>query len=493
MNDQTQKGNSRKLWKWILGILAGLTVLTVGAYVTVFYINQFSLQVQMEGEPEPYVEYGQKYQDSGATVMLYGSLLWKDGIVPENVILHTDNGVQEDKLGKYPVTYYAEWSWGKKSWVSDPVQRTVRVVDSESPVITLIRSDEPLMAGTPYEEEGFIALDNYDGDITHRVIRDESYGLVTYTVLDSSGNPAYIEREIPYYDPLPPEISLNEGNYIAIPTGTIFQDPGFTATDNVNGDMTELVEVEGEVLWYEPGLYELTYSVTDGFDNNTTVIRQVEVQAVPWPEIHTPQGKVIYLTFDDGPGPYTLALLDVLDKYDVKATFFVTDSGYDSVMKKIVKQGHSIGIHSVSHDYYSIYASPEAYFTDLNTMQQIIYDNTGVMTTLMRFPGGSSNMVSRYNKGIMTMLSKAVQDAGFQFFDWNVDSMDAGGAKSSKKVLENVIAGVQEQRVSIVLQHDIHDYSVEAVEDIILWGLENGYRFLPLNMNSPNSHHEVNN
>ena len=491
MDDQTQNRPSCKVWKWILGIVIALTVLTVGAYVTVFHINRFTLQVEMLDEPEQYLEYGETYRDPGAKAVLYGSLLWKEGIVPEEVLLHTNNEVREDKLGKYSVDYLAELSWGHLHWTSEPVARTVRVVDSVSPVITLISSEEPLLAGTPYEEEGFTATDNYDGDITDRVVRNESYGLVTYTVLDSSGNPAYVEREIPYYDPLPPEILLNEGDYIAIPTGTIFTDPGFTATDNVDGDMTELVEVEGEVIWYEPGLYELTYSVTDGFENNTTVIRQVEVQAMPWPEINTPQGKVIYLTFDDGPGPYTQMLLDVLAKYDVKATFFVVDSGYDSMMKQIVRQGHSIGIHSVTHDYQSIYASPEAFFTDLLTMQQIIYDNTGIMTTLMRFPGGGSNTISNFNKGIMTTLSKAVQDAGFQYFDWNVDSLDAGGAKTAEEVVKNVTDRVQGRRVSIVLQHDIHDFSVEAVEDIILWGLANGYRFLPLKTDSPNGHHWV--
>ena len=491
MDEQTQNPPSHKVWKWILGIILALTVLVVGAYVTVFHINRFTLQVEMKGDPEQYVEYGQHFEDSGADAVLYGSLLWKDGLAPEEIVLHVDSNVREDKLGKYYVTYYAELSWAHMSWASDPVQRTVRVVDSESPVITLHSSGEPLLAGTPYEEEGFTATYNYDGDITDRVVRNESYGLVTYTVLDSSGNPAYVEREIPYYDPLPPEIVLNEGEYLVIPAGTVFTDPGFVATDNVDGDMTEQVEVEGEVVWYEPGLYELTYSVTDGFENSTTVTRQVEIQAVPRPEINTPQGKVIYLTFDDGPGPYTETLLDVLDQYGVKATFFVVDTGYDAVMKKIVNRGHSIGIHSVTHDYYTIYSSPEAFFTDLLTMQQIIYDNTGVMTTLMRFPGGGSNTISRFNEGIMTTLSQAVQDAGFQYFDWNVDSLDAGGAKTAEEVVENVTDRVQGRRVSIVLQHDIHGFSVEAVEDIIRWGLANGYTFLPLEQDSPNGHHWV--
>ena len=225
-----------------------------------------------------------------------------------------------------------------------------------------------------------------------------------------------------------------------------------------------------------------------------TVTRNVEVVAQPRPEKTWPQEKTIYLTFDDGPGPYTKQLLDVLDAYGVKATFFVTDSGYDSVMKEIVNRGHSIGIHTVSHKYDEIYASPEAYFADLLGMQDIIYRNTGVKTTLMRFPGGSSNLVSRKScEGIMTVLSEAVQDAGFQYFDWNVDSDDAGRARKAEEVFDNVVEGVSKGRVSAVLQHDIHGYSVEAVEKILKWGQENGYTFRPLEQTSPGFHHGINN
>ena len=82
---------------------------------------------------------------------------------------------------------------------------------------------------------------------------------------------------------------------------------------------------------------------------------------------------------------------------------------------------------------------------------------------------------------------------GFRYFDWNVDSNDAGGAKSAAEVYENVISGVQRQRVSVVLQHDIKGFSVNAVEQIIQWGLENGYTFLPLGSDSPTAAHDVRN
>ena len=112
----------------------------------------------------------------------------------------------------------------------------------------------------------------------------------------------------------------------------------------------------------------------------------------------------------------------------------------------------------------------------------------------MRFPGGSSNTVSAHSYvGLMSLLTRAVQDAGFQYFDWNVDSNDAGGAKKAQTVFANVTAGVNQNRVSVVLQHDIHDFSVDAVEDIIVWGLNNGYSFERLTETSPGVHHGVQN
>lgn len=479
-----------KRGKGILRILLILILLIVAAWFVLFRLNRFTLSIRLAGEEKTQLEYGCDYVEPGAEAVIIGTLFWKEGIPLKGAHMQISGDVEEDTLGKYTLSYSAN-CWGRHA----EARRTVCIVDTECPVIML--AEDPgnaLSSGTVYWEPGFTAMDNYDGDITDRVVRMEAMGVITYAVVDSSGNPCYVEREIPYYDSLPPEIYLEGGEYYAITTGSFYTEPGYWATDNAGGDLTEQVTVEGEVNWLEPGTYPVTYTVTDEYENVTTVIRQVEVCSRPRPETVWPQGKTIYLTFDDGPGPYTKQLLDVLDSYGVKATFFVTDTGYDEVMKEIVDRGHSIGIHTVTHNYKEIYTSPEAYFADLHKMQDIIYENTGVRTTLVRFPGGSSNTVSCSTcEGLMTILSEAVQNAGFQYFDWNVDSNDAGGAKKAETVYRNVVDGISRTGVSIVLQHDIHPYSVEAVEDIIAWGLSNGYTFQPLTENSPGFHHSINN
>ena len=124
-----------------------------------------------------------------------------------------------------------------------------------------------------------------------------------------------------------------------------------------------------------------------------------------------PEEKTIYLTFDDGPSAYTGQLLDVLARSGVKATFFVTNLNpeYQDLIGRAFREGHAIGVHTSSHNYAQIYQSKEAFYRDFLGMQEIIYEQTGSYTRLFRFPGGSSNTVSRnYCYGIMTQLAKSM-------------------------------------------------------------------------------------
>lgn len=487
MEEQVMKPQ-HSTWKWALGILAGVIVLALLMGLLLFRINRFTLRVIPAGASEITLEYGDEFRDQGADVLFGGSLFLRQGITPDAQIL-TEGYVDEDTLGTYEIRYTSEYLW----WEAAAV-RTVHVVDTVAPEITLTADEDYFTpVGEKYQEEGYAAADNYDGDLTAQVRRWEEAGYVFYEVQDSSGNISGTYREIIYKDLIPPQITLLGEQTVYIYTGSTYSDAGATASDNYDGDLTAKVSIQGQVDAYRSGSYQLVYTVTDSYGNAAEAVRNVEVVPRPQPADKRPGGKVIYLTFDDGPGPYTEQLLAVLEKYNVKATFFVINTDYIHLLPQITAAGHSIGIHSVTHDYSSIYSSTEAYFNDLYGMQTIIANKTGVSTTLMRFPGGSSNTISAFNPGIMTTLTQSVQDAGFQYFDWNVDSNDAGGARTSEQVFQNVISGIQGKNTAIVLQHDIKGFSVEAVEKIIIWGLENGYTFLALEPGSPTAHHGVNN
>lgn len=206
--------------------------------------------------------------------------------------------------------------------------------------------------------------------------------------------------------------------------------------------------------------------------------------------------KVIYLTFDDGPGPYTDQLLDILDEYDVKATFFVTGvySKYRGCIAREAREGHAVGVHTYTHEYSKVYRSEAAYWRDFNRMNEIIKQQTGKPTTLFRFPGGCSNTVSEhYKEGIMTRLTKQATKKGLTYVDWNVYDGDAGETTSSKQVCKNIIRGVQHQKKSIVLCHDVKSYTVAAMPKTIQWCLDHGYTFEVLTPGGYNVHHDVNN
>jgi peptidoglycan/xylan/chitin deacetylase (PgdA/CDA1 family) len=242
----------------------------------------------------------------------------------------------------------------------------------------------------------------------------------------------------------------------------------------------------------------LTYTVTDSAGNTATATRTVHVVSDPDPAPVTEDDKVIYLTFDDGPGAYTEQLLDLLDKYDIKVTFFVTDQfdDYIDMISEEASRGHSVGIHSYTHDFYDVYASVDAYFADFDKMQEIVKEQTGEETTLFRFPGGSSNTISSFTPGVVTAIAQEAENRGLHYFDWNCSSGDASGTEiSSEQVVANVTGDIAANpyNYSVVLQHDIKEFSVNAVEDIILWGLENGYIFRPLTEDSPGAHHGISN
>lgn len=286
-------------------------------------------------------------------------------------------------------------------------------------------------------------------------------------------------------DLIAPEIILNGERQIIINEGEDFSDPGAKAVDNES----EIdVMVSGHVDTSAPATYLISYTATDEAGNIGTATRMVMVM----PKNHG----VIYLTFDDGPGAYTAELLDILKKYNVKATFFVTGAGNDALLTREYNEGHAIGLHTYSHDYSYVYTSVDNFFADLYKVQARVKNATGYTSYLMRFPGGSSNTVSaRYDGGqrIMTKLTNEVTARGFTYFDWNVTSGDAGGTTDSTTVYQNVINRVIRDGSSVVLQHDIKGFSVAAVERIIQWGLANGYTFKKLDATSFTAHHGINN
>lgn len=178
----------------------------------------------------------------------------------------------------------------------------------------------------------------------------------------------------------------------------------------------------------------------------------------------------VYLTFDDGPSSNTGRILDILAQYDVKATFFVVgkeEEEYQELYKRIVEEGHTLAMHSYSHKYNEIYQSLESYSEDLSKLQEFLYDTTGVWCRYCRFPGGSSNTVSKVD---MHELIAYLDDQDMSYFDWNISSGDAGSYYiSPSEIVRNCTAKLRDYDEAIILLHDASEKNstVEALPELI--------------------------
>ncbi len=191
----------------------------------------------------------------------------------------------------------------------------------------------------------------------------------------------------------------------------------------------------------------------------------------------------VYLTFDDGPSSNTDRILKVLEEKGIKATFFVVTQGDErdiEEIKKIARRGHTVGMHSFSHDYSKIYTSVEEFLRDYYRLFTVLRDQAGITPDIFRFPGGSIN---RYDQGIYQEIIAEMLRRGFVFYDWNLSAEDGYSAPLSKgRVLENILPYSPGKKRGIVLMHDADHCAgtVRALPELIDGLREQGFSLLPL-------------
>lgn len=417
----------------------------------------------------------ENYIDEGYTLKFLGIKL--------NKKVKTTSTVDTSTIGTYKVTYETKFLINKVK-----KERIVKVKDGIYPTIELIGKEEvTLCPNSEYVEEGFKAEDNLDGDITSNVETIIEDGKIIYKVADSSNNITTKERKIIKEDVKKPSITLKGSATTYVIKGNKYKDKGATATDNCDGTITKNIVTTNNVNTNKKGTYKVTYEVNDSSGNKATKERKVVV---------TNQiSGYIYLTFDDGPSlDITPKILDILKKNDVKATFFITfgDTSTDYLLKRIHDEGHTLALHSYTHNYSKVYASESSYFNDLNKIRNRVYNATGVKSNIIRFPGGSSNTVSYFNPGIMSRLTRLVEQKGYTYFDWNVSSGDASSHPTKKSVYNNVTRHLG-SGTNVVLMHDYsgNKATLNALQDVIDYGKEHGYVFERITSSTPVIQHGI--
>ncbi|MFB7641287.1 polysaccharide deacetylase family protein, partial [Peribacillus butanolivorans] len=185
--------------------------------------------------------------------------------------------------------------------------------------------------------------------------------------------------------------------------------------------------------------------------------------------------KIAYLTFDDGPSTNTMDILDILDRYHVKATFFVkgNEEPYaKQCYKEMISRGHEIALHSYTHDYSIVYRSTESFFQDLNRLETMLEKEYGVKSRIVRIPGGSNNLLRHQvtTKPIINGILQQLSEKGYIYFDWNIDSTDGiSPSISEQQIITSVKRGLKDQKHVNILLHDINSMknTVKALPDII--------------------------
>lgn len=251
-----------------------------------------------------------------------------------------------------------------------------------------------------------------------------------------------------------------------------FMEKALQESADENERIQELLRIDGEIR--QEAQAGVEYEELPGMED------------VPEVDAETEDGiRRVYLTFDDGPSIYTEELLDILAQYEVKATFFVTAKGkedYGDIYRRIVEEGHTLGMHSYSHEYGNIYASLENFQEDIEKLRNFLYRETGTVSRFYRFPGGSSNTVSATDVHEFIRYLNAMD---IDYFDWNVSSGDASSVRlSSDEIVDRVVREIPSRRVAVVLMHDAADKhsTVEALPRLIeeIQAMEDGTEILPI-------------
>ena len=438
--------------------------------------------------------YPRFYLNKGDVETLYNKKYKSPGYKAYNIFTKLDghvnikSNVNTKKVGTYKETYKFKYLFFNKT-----ITRKVKVVEKEKPVITLLYDNEEICKNK-FTEYKYSATDNYDGDITNKVSVKLDGDKIIYTVKDVSGNETKLVKNVKFKTNNKPVIELKGSNPLYLYKGKNYEEPGFNATDECEGDLSKSVKITNNIDVNKVGTYSADYEVSNSIGTIAKVSRKVIVY-----DGESGGSGVIYLTFDDGPSAsITPALLDILKEEGVKATFFVINhsDNLNYLIKREHDEGHKVALHSYTHNYGLIYSSVDNYFDDLYKIKDKVKNITGVDTNIIRFPGGSSNTVSKkYSMGIMSTLTKEVINKGFIYFDWNIGSGDSGGAQNSSQVYNNVVNNLKHNRANVVLMHDFENNykTLNAIRDIIKFGKQNGYAFDVLNESSPRVTHSVNN
>lgn len=395
--------------------------------------------IELRGDQVVYLHLGEKYVELGYSTSFY----IKDKV-------EINNNVKPYKIGTYQVEY-------KIPSLNITKKRTIKVIPKKT-----------LDLPSNFKKKTSIYPSQKKSQFPYYIVKNY--------YIHENGSKIIKEEDL--------KIELIGNEVVTLNFEEPFLDPGIVITN----DLDIPIETTIEKQIHNDLEYDMIYTISSSLGKKS-ITRKI---------IKKPQSnKVIYLTFDDGPSyTVTSSILNILKEENVKATFFVLNhnDSLNHLIKREYEEGHTIALHGFTHNYSYIYESETNFLEDLKQISNKVEAITGEKSKIIRFPGGSSNTVSKFNLGIMTRLTKLVENLGYHYFDWNVSSGDASGYTTKEKVYQSVISGLNENE-NIVLMHDFENNyaTLNALRDIIHYGKEHGYRFSNITFSTKPIKHPINN
>lgn len=464
-----KKISPKRLLKYMLGA-AGIALLVYCGYLL---FNP--LQLKSENIT---IQYNQPYNpQSNIRFVFLGS--------KKNVKITGD--LDTSKIGDYVITYkYKDEKINVNVKVADIVPPVLLLKSYETDMVEEIKP-EKLVESVEDDSKVTIAFEdntniNKEGKQTVTVIATDEYGNQSSGKVSVTRNK---DTKAPVIENLADTIEIWQGN-------DVIGDPHIQISDNL--DKKPKIEIDtSKIDNTKVGEYEIVYTVTDRSGNSAKKSQNVKVIAND--EFNK---KIVYLTFDGGPSSITPQILKILEEEKVPATFFVNGVDKDSAkwIRAMKELGHSVGLNSYIYDA-SVYKDSETFWQDIDKTAQLVKEQTGEDTTLLRFLGGSGNTLSKdYAYDIMTTLTREALDKGYQYYDWNVDVGDTEGDNvASEKIAENALNHDEETMYITIVLHDEEgkQTTVDALKQIIQEYKEQGFTFMPITEKSQYVHQDLNN
>lgn len=431
----------------------------------------------------PIIFYSGEHEIGINSVVDYSSFIKtvKGGEIQDVQIDASD--VKINQLGEYSVVY---------SFKDKKTHLKVKVIDSTAPKVSV--KDLKIAQNQTVIPNDLIS--KIDDDTKTTVSFEKNYDFskvgkkeVNIVVEDEGHNKTIASTTIEVVKDVTPPTIIASSFHISLNEKVDLKDY-VSIKDDYDSQPKLTVQADG-FQTSQIGDYQVKYIAEDSAKNRSEKTITVHVQ-----DKTAQQEKVVYLTFDDGPSLNTPKVLDILAKYNCKATFFVTgmNKNYRDYIAIANSQGHTIGLHTYSHKYNKLYQSVDNYFSDLDKIGQVVKEQIGYVPKYIRFPGGSSNTVSKkYNKGIMTKLSKMVIEKGYKYYDWNAENGDGYSQMSKSEMIRRATSSSKNE--IMILMHDANgkQSTVDILPDVIKYYQNRGYQFNAIDEATKGFHQPINN